>query len=113
MFERLSDAILLERFVRHREEAAFAALIQRHRLRLKGTCRRVLQNDHDIEDVLQATFLVLARKAPGISWRQSVGSWLCAVAYRLAIFTPAPTRSVRDGRRNLILQTRHAGTGAA
>lgn len=85
MFERASDAILLERFVRHREEAAFTALMQRHRLRVKGTCRRVLRNDHDIEDVLQATFLVLARKAAGISWQQSVGSWLCAVAHRLAL----------------------------
>jgi RNA polymerase sigma factor (sigma-70 family) len=85
MFERVSDAILLERFVSQREEAAFTALIQRHQLRVKGTCRRVLRNDHDVEDVLQATFLVLARKASGIPWRESVGSWLCAVAHRLAM----------------------------
>lgn len=64
MAEQVSDAILLERFVRQREDAAFAALIQRHRLRLHGTCRRVLRSDHDIEDVLQATYLVLAQGVP-------------------------------------------------
>ena len=59
MADQVSDAILLERFVSDREEAAFVALIQRHQLRVKGTCRRILRNDHDVEDVLQATFLIL------------------------------------------------------
>src|SRR5262249_40621333 len=30
-------------------------------------------------------FLVLARKAAGIPWRDSVGGWLCTVARRLAL----------------------------
>jgi RNA polymerase sigma factor (sigma-70 family) len=85
MAEQVSDAILLERFVSRREEAAFVALVKRHGPRVVGTCRRVLRNEHDIEDVFQATFLVLARKAAAIPWRESVGSWLCAVAHRLAM----------------------------
>jgi RNA polymerase sigma factor (sigma-70 family) len=85
MANRASDAILLERFVSRREEAAFVELVERHGPRVQGTCRRVLRNEHDIEDVFQATFLVLARKAAGIPWRESVGSWLCAVAHRLAL----------------------------
>jgi RNA polymerase sigma factor (sigma-70 family) len=85
MADQLSDAILLERFVSLREEAAFDALVRRHGPIVEGVCRRVLRNDHDIEDVLQATFLVLARKAAGMPWRESVESWLCAVAHRLAL----------------------------
>src|SRR5258705_12616997 len=85
MPEQLSDAILLERFVSRREEAAFVALVQRHGPLVDGICRRVLRNDHDVEDVFQATFLVLARKAAVIAWRGSVGGWLCAVAHRLAL----------------------------
>jgi RNA polymerase sigma-70 factor (ECF subfamily) len=85
MPEQLSDAILLERFATGREEAAFLALVQRHGPLVEGICRRVLRNDHDVEDVSQATFLVLARKAGGIPWRESVGGWLCSVARRLAL----------------------------
>jgi len=85
MLEPVSDAILLERFVSGREEAAFVALVQRHGPLVEGICRRVLRNDHDVEDVFQATFLVLARKAAGIPWRESVGGWLCSVAHRLAL----------------------------
>ncbi len=80
-----SDLTLLERFVSHREEAAFLALVKRHGPRVQGTCRRVLHNEHDVEDVFQATFMLLARKAPVIAWQESIGNWLCAVAHRLAL----------------------------
>jgi RNA polymerase sigma-70 factor (ECF subfamily) len=85
MPEQVSDATLLERFVSRREEAAFVALVKRHGPRVHGICRRVLHNEHDIEDVFQATFFVLARKAGAIPWRPSMGGWLCAVAHRLAM----------------------------
>ena len=84
MSEPLSDAILLERYVSRREEAAFVMLLERHGPLVERTCRRVLRNEHDVQDVFQATFLVLARRAAGIAWRDSVGGWLAAVALRLA-----------------------------
>src|ERR1017187_10083512 len=91
MPEQLSDAILLERFVSRREEAAFVTLVERHGPLVQRICRRVLRNEHDVEDVFQATFLVLARRACGISWRESVGGWLGAVAHRLALGARAGT----------------------
>ena len=63
MADHVNDAALLERFVARREEAAFAALMQRHVPVVRAACRRVLQSEHDAEDVVQATFLVLALKA--------------------------------------------------
>jgi RNA polymerase sigma factor (sigma-70 family) len=80
----LSDQQLLHRYVVHHEEAAFAALVYRHAPLVLGVGRRVLHDWHAAEDVLQATFLLLARKAASIRNRDAVGSWLYGVAYRLA-----------------------------
>lgn len=80
-----SDSQLLNRFVRQGEDSAFAALVERHGPSVLGVCRRVLRNEHDAEDVSQGAFLVLARKAGRLDWQASVRTWLCAVAYRLAL----------------------------
>ena len=62
----LSDGQLLDRFLACREEAIFAAIIDRHGPMVWGVCRRILRDHHDAEDAFQATFLVMARKAASI-----------------------------------------------
>ena len=78
------DQHLLERFVSQQDEAAFAALVERHGSMVVSVARNVLNHPQDAEDVFQATFLVLARRAGSIRKLSSVGSWLHGVAYRLA-----------------------------
>jgi TIGR03009 family protein len=80
-----SDAQLLDRFTGRREEAAFATLLRRHGPMVLGVSRRVVHRVQDAEDVYQATFLLLARKAGAIRKRESVASWLHGVAHRLAL----------------------------
>jgi RNA polymerase sigma factor (sigma-70 family) len=79
------DRELLERFIARHDEAAFAALVRRHGAMVLGVCRRVLKDAHEAEDTFQATFLVLAQKADSVRRRESLASWLYAVAYHLAV----------------------------
>jgi len=79
------DRELVERFVVTRDQAAFAELVRRHSSVVMGVCRRVLHDPNDIDDVFQATFLVLVRNAGRIRNRSSLASWLYGVAYRLSL----------------------------
>src|SRR5262249_60870832 len=78
------DGELLGRFVERHDEAALAALVHRHGPMVWGVCRRLLTH-HDAEDAFQATFVVLARKAPSIAPREMVGNWLYGVAHQAAL----------------------------
>jgi RNA polymerase sigma factor (sigma-70 family) len=76
---------LLVRFVTERDESAFRALIGRHGPMVLRVCSRILGRGHDIEDAVQATFLVLVRKAAEIRTSESVGSWLFGMAHRVSM----------------------------
>src|SRR5215467_8631414 len=79
-----SDALLLERFVGRRDEAAFAALMRRHGPLVWRVCQGVLRQTQHAEEAYQATFLVLARQAAKVRKPAALASWLYAVAYRIA-----------------------------
>src|SRR5262245_28102720 len=90
--DRTPDSELLGRFVRGREEAAFAALVARHGAMVLRVCRRVL--DDAAEDAFQATFLLLARKAGQIARPDALAGWLHGVAVKMALNARARRRSV-------------------
>jgi RNA polymerase sigma factor (sigma-70 family) len=81
----LTDCELLQRFALAGDETAFAALLRRHGSMVRRVCRHVLRQEQDAEDALQATFLVLARKAGSIRNQQTLAGWLYGVAYRSAL----------------------------
>lgn len=89
------DAVLLERFIRLRDEASFAALVARHGPMVRRLCRRLLGDEHAAEDAFQAAFLALARNAHSIRRPESLTAWLYGVARRSAL----KARSSRARRR--------------
>src|SRR5260370_6162626 len=98
--EQTSDRDLLRRFVDQRNEDAFGALVRRHGPMVMGVGLRVLRQHQDAEDVCQATFLVLAKKAHATAWRDSIANWLYEVAYHLALKTRQATnrRNARESK---------------
>jgi RNA polymerase sigma factor (sigma-70 family) len=93
----LADVQILERYIVHRDEPAFEALVARHGPMVLGVCRRLLRDPNDIDDAFQATFLILARKADKLRDRDALGPWLHGVAFRVASRARAAT--IRRRRR--------------
>jgi RNA polymerase sigma factor (sigma-70 family) len=79
------DADLVRQFVADKDEAAFAVLVRRHGAMVLSVCRRLLCDTHEAEDAMQATFIVLARKAPVLKSCTVLGDWLHGVARRIAL----------------------------
>jgi cobalt-zinc-cadmium efflux system membrane fusion protein len=79
----VSDTQLLQRFVSQRDATAFEVLVWRHAGLVLDICGRWPLQSQDTEDVFQATFLTLARKAGSIANGNALGGWLTRVATRV------------------------------
>jgi RNA polymerase sigma factor (sigma-70 family) len=98
----LTDGELLDRFCAHREEAAFALLVERHGPMVLALCRRILGDRAAAEDAFQATFLVLVRRATSLGTGQPLGGWLHAVGQRVALKSRAQQAARRQRERQSI-----------
>jgi len=72
-----SDMDLVRRFARDHSEAAFTELVRRHLNLVYSIARRGTASDDDAQDVAQAVFVILARKAAGLRARTVLTGWLC------------------------------------
>ncbi|AMV28687.1 ECF RNA polymerase sigma factor SigE [Gemmata sp. SH-PL17] len=88
-----SDAELLARFVRERDEPAFEEIVRRHGPLVWAVCRQLLPHNADAEDAFQAVFLALVRSAPRIRNGRTIPAWLHGVSIRVA------TRAKREFAR--------------
>ena len=79
------DMDLVREFARHNSESAFTELVQRHIALVYSVARRCTGNDGDAQDVTQAVFIILARKAAGLRERTLLPGWL----YETTRFTAA------------------------
>jgi RNA polymerase sigma factor (sigma-70 family) len=95
-----NERALLRRFAETRDGDAFALLLQRHGPMVLGLARRVVGDFQIAEDVFQATFLTLARKAGTIRHPEALPGWLHGVAFRLALRARRSRQRCRDQEAN-------------
>ena len=88
------DARLLEQFVRNGSEEAFAALVQRHIALVHSVALRHTANAQHAQDITQAVFVILARKAGSLGRRTVLPGWL----YHTARLTAANLQRAETSR---------------
>ena len=71
-----NDMELVRNYTRQNSESAFAELVRRHINLVYSVAMRFTGNPGDAEDVTQAVFILLARKAAGLSDRTALTGWL-------------------------------------
>src|SRR6266571_4228718 len=92
----MNDWSLLREYVERRSEAAFETLVRRHLDMVYSAAWRQADGADIAEEVAQAVFVLLARKAPRLRAGVVVAGWL----YRTASLTAR--RALRDQTRRRI-----------
>ncbi len=80
-----NDMDLVREYARDHSEPAFAGLVQRHINLVYSVALRCTGNSEDAQDVTQAVFIILARKAASLRDRTVLTGWL----YETTRFTAA------------------------
>src|SRR5580698_9327099 len=70
------DAELLEQFARNQSEGAFAELVERYIGLVYSTAFRKTGNPQQAEEITQAVFIILARKAGSLGSKTVLPGWL-------------------------------------
>ncbi len=105
-----SDAGLLAEYAAHQSETAFAQLVARYVALVHTAALRQVGNPHLAEEITQAVFIILARKAGSLSnggprRHVALAGWLCRTAHLAACDALKTERRRQQRDRNAYLES--------
>jgi RNA polymerase sigma factor (sigma-70 family) len=81
------DMALVRDYAQSNSEKAFAELVSRHVNLVYSVALRQIRDPHLAEDIAQAVFIILARRAKSLSPKIILSGWLCRTARNVAANT--------------------------
>src|SRR5687768_1853615 len=76
----LDDIVLLREYVERESEEAFATLVTRHVNKVYSVALRHTRNPHQAEEITQAVFVILAKRASHFGKGVVLSGWLYQTA---------------------------------
>jgi len=92
------DMDLVREYARHNSEEAFATIVSRHLNLVYSVALRHVQDVHLAEEVTQAAFIILARKAESLGPQTILPGWLCRATHYISAraLTMQQRRQIRE-----------------
>src|SRR5215831_15661564 len=102
----MDDRELLTEYATRNSEDAFRTLVERHAGLVYHTALRQVGNHHQAEEITQAVFIALARKAGRINANSVLSGWLFrATRYAIANHLRCNTRRQRYEQEAMLMQS--------